>query len=156
LYSHWTSQLYFSTSDNSDPNTNGRRYALRWSGDGGKPWLDDLLRVPVAEVVAFGERPEVQSCSGLIAIYVASFSGSTLVNTVLGAHPLIFGGGELHWLTQNADRSVCAICRASCRFWTPQARAAIRANEIYHQVARIFGRPYVVDISKMREWYNKV
>jgi hypothetical protein len=25
-YSHWISCLYFSTSDNSDPNTNGRRY----------------------------------------------------------------------------------------------------------------------------------
>jgi FkbM family methyltransferase len=25
-YSHWTSALYFSTSDNSDPNINGRRY----------------------------------------------------------------------------------------------------------------------------------
>jgi hypothetical protein len=27
-YSHWQNTLYFSTSDNSDPNTNGRRYAL--------------------------------------------------------------------------------------------------------------------------------
>lgn len=26
-YSHWGEQLYFSTSDNSDPNTNGRRYS---------------------------------------------------------------------------------------------------------------------------------
>jgi hypothetical protein len=28
-YSHWGGQLYFSTSDNSDPNTNGRKYILR-------------------------------------------------------------------------------------------------------------------------------
>jgi MoaA/NifB/PqqE/SkfB family radical SAM enzyme len=28
-YSHWGTQVYFSTSDNSDPNTNGRRYTLR-------------------------------------------------------------------------------------------------------------------------------
>lgn len=28
-YSHWGDDLYFSTSDNSDPNTNGRRYVLR-------------------------------------------------------------------------------------------------------------------------------
>jgi hypothetical protein len=28
LYSHWDRQLYLSTSDNSDPNTNGRRYTV--------------------------------------------------------------------------------------------------------------------------------
>jgi len=28
-YSHWSDKLYFSTSDNSDPNTNGRTYTLR-------------------------------------------------------------------------------------------------------------------------------
>lgn len=28
-YSHWGNQLYFSTSDNSDPRTNGRRYSVR-------------------------------------------------------------------------------------------------------------------------------
>lgn len=28
-YSHWGNQLYFSTSDNSDPRTNGRRYTVR-------------------------------------------------------------------------------------------------------------------------------
>jgi len=28
-YSHWGSWLYFATSDNSNPNTNGRKYILR-------------------------------------------------------------------------------------------------------------------------------
>lgn len=28
-FSHWYTQLYFSTSDNSDPNTNGRTYSIR-------------------------------------------------------------------------------------------------------------------------------
>lgn len=30
-YSHWTDSIYFSTSDNSDPNTNGRTYTLRFT-----------------------------------------------------------------------------------------------------------------------------
>jgi hypothetical protein len=30
-YSHWNSYLYFSASDNSDPNTNGRKYAIRFA-----------------------------------------------------------------------------------------------------------------------------
>ena len=29
-YSHWETALYFSTSDGSDPNTNGRRYTVIW------------------------------------------------------------------------------------------------------------------------------
>jgi len=29
-YSHWDDKLYFSTSDNSNPNTNGRRYKIRY------------------------------------------------------------------------------------------------------------------------------
>ena len=28
-FSHWGEQLYFSTSDNSDPRTNGRRYSVK-------------------------------------------------------------------------------------------------------------------------------
>ena len=28
-FSHWGSELYFSTSDNSDPSTNGRHYEVR-------------------------------------------------------------------------------------------------------------------------------
>jgi len=34
-YSHWTENvLFFSTSDNSDPNENGREYMIEWqSGD---------------------------------------------------------------------------------------------------------------------------
>lgn len=31
-YSHWGGQIYFSTSDNSDPNTNGRTYQIRFEG----------------------------------------------------------------------------------------------------------------------------
>jgi hypothetical protein len=30
LYSHWNHVLYFSATDNSDPNDNRRRYAIRW------------------------------------------------------------------------------------------------------------------------------
>ncbi|CAA7619659.1 hypothetical protein [Magnetospirillum sp. SS-4] len=33
LYSHWLDSVWFSTSDNSDPNTNGRTYTARWDLD---------------------------------------------------------------------------------------------------------------------------
>lgn len=34
-YSHWGDQLWFSTSDNSDPTTNGRTYTVLWLGPAG-------------------------------------------------------------------------------------------------------------------------
>jgi hypothetical protein len=32
-YSHWNGRLYFSSSDNSNPNDNGRSYIVRWDSD---------------------------------------------------------------------------------------------------------------------------
>jgi hypothetical protein len=75
---------------------------------------------------------------------------------VLGAHPAIFGGGELHWLVSDPAGTVCAICRGECRHWTLQARRECTPYNLYHQVSRTFDRPFVVDISKMREWYEQV
>jgi len=106
----------------------------------------------------FGPRAEVQGCAGVIAIHGASFSGSTLVNCVLGAHPSIFGGGELHWLVGDQSDppvSVCTICGPDCRFWAERTRAWIRRDYIYHQVSRMFGRPFVVDSSKMTDWFER-
>jgi hypothetical protein len=72
LYSHWSGELLFSTSDNSDPNTNGRRYlvvvpgAPHWSPlheDGCHvhcnqlSLFDGLLRLD-CEVAADAERVE--------------------------------------------------------------------------------------------------
>lgn len=148
-YSHWKTQLYFSTSDNTDPNVNGRVYALRWVGAEPKHWLGRLNAQ-----ASYAVDTTAKECAGLIAIFGASFSGSTLINSVLGAHPKIFGGGELHWLFRaQTEGPICAICRGECKYWTPQARAAITPQNLYHQVSKIFGRPFVADASKMRDWF---
>src|SRR5262249_59447289 len=97
-HSHWTSQLYFSTSDGTDPNSNGKQYALRWAGEGGKPWLARLTGGPVAEVIPFGPRPDVQACGGLIAIMGAGFSGSPPVKSGPRAHPPVLLGRVLPWV----------------------------------------------------------
>ena len=41
-FSHWGGQLYFSTSDNSDPNTNGRHYTLRPPHLSPRTWSERL------------------------------------------------------------------------------------------------------------------
>lgn len=51
-YSHWGDQVYFSTSDNTDPRTNGRSYTLRV-----KPTLPVEFWAPLAFLIAaFGLR----------------------------------------------------------------------------------------------------
>jgi predicted O-methyltransferase YrrM len=50
LHCHWGSTLYFSTSDGSDPNTNGRRYELRY--------VDELLFPQHEELEALRARQE--------------------------------------------------------------------------------------------------
>ncbi len=45
-FSHWKTTLYFSTSDNSDPNRNGRRYQVRFQF-GSAAQVDDVMILPL-------------------------------------------------------------------------------------------------------------
>jgi hypothetical protein len=157
LYSHWYNKLYFSTSDNSDPNTNGRKYTLRWTGKGVKSWLRQAAQDALADTFPLGARADVQTCSGVIAIFGLSYSGSTLVNSVLGAHPYIYGGSELELLLREEGRyGKCAVCSSACRFWTDDVRASLTAESFYHQISRVFGRSFIVDSSKAPYWFDQI
>jgi len=46
-FSHWNGSVLFATSDSSNPNDNGRRYALSWSYPG-PPDATHLLVQPAA------------------------------------------------------------------------------------------------------------
>jgi SAM-dependent methyltransferase len=52
LFSHWDDQVLFSTTDNSDPNTNGRSYTYSTS-----PWLFRRRTPGGADTPASGETP---------------------------------------------------------------------------------------------------
>jgi hypothetical protein len=155
---HWRNGFEFSTSDNTDPNANGRDYTIRWTGGGDKKWLALLNAAPIAKPAPFGERPEIDRCHGVIAVIGWSYSGSTLVTAFAGAHPEIFGGGELHWLIRAPlhRESDCAICGRRCRLWTVERRAAIAPETLYHDASRIFGRRFVVDSSKNPPWFRRI
>lgn len=155
---HWKNAVLFSTSDNSDANANGREYRLQWAGIGDKKWLAELAAAPVDEPVAFGPRPDVDGCSGMLAIVGWSYIGSTLVTAFLGAHPEMFGGGELHWLLRRPlhRESECAICGRTCPHWTLERRATITPDTLYHDTSRIFGRRFIVDSSKNPPWFTKI
>lgn len=155
---HWKSRLLFATSDNSDPNLNGRNYRLVWTGGGDKKWLARLASESVAEPIPFGPRADVVRCSGVLAVIGWSYSGSTVVTAFAGAHPSIFGGGELHWLLRRpmGRDSQCAICGRDCPHWTLDARAGVSIETLYDDTSRIFGRPFIVDSSKNPPWFGKL
>jgi len=197
LFSHWAADFYFSASDNSDPNHNGRAYAIVLSRGAADPELVRLMSPeskptgsvasPAAPSTApetpahpaptgesadsqagvgaeavragptsrpFGPRQDVDQCSGIVAVFGSSYCGSTLVNVMLGAHPEIFAGGELHWVLAKPDGTVCAICGEHCRYWTLENRRSLTAENFYHQLSRIFGRRIIVDSSKMHDWFG--
>jgi len=87
-------------------------------------------------------------------IYIAGYgrSGSTLLDTLLGNHPQVFGAGELMWLfhrvEQNADCS-CGAALGDCPLWKEVlAQVAHKlpgvswreAGTITLEAERIFGR----------------
>jgi hypothetical protein len=93
------------------------------------------------------------SCKGMFAIVSASYSGSTLLNALLASHPLIAGGGELHWLT-SPNGQACMFCGERCPVWTQEVTRRIARDNLYHIVAGAFGRPFVCDSSKMVDWFK--
>jgi len=94
------------------------------------------------------------AATGLFTITGSSYSGSTILNTLLGSHPQVAGGGELHWLTTHTADGVCALCGVNCAVWTPEVREAITHANLYDATASVFGRPFVCDASKKPHWFD--
>jgi GDSL-like Lipase/Acylhydrolase family len=70
-FSHWGGKLYFSTSDNSDPNVNGRKYSFRVTPP---PFNEPLVKTLVYGSLALGLTGGV---AGLLLITI--FSQSALI-----------------------------------------------------------------------------
>jgi hypothetical protein len=95
----------------------------------------------------------------VIGVLGTSFSGSTVLNLMLGAHPEIHAGGELSALILGrGDESAgaCSACGFACRFWDERARNAVTNANVYREVERIFGKKVIVDSSKSIDWFNEV
>lgn len=95
----------------------------------------------------------------VIGILGTSFSGSTVLNLMLGAHPEIHAGGELSALILGRGQEcagACTACGFACPYWNEQARAAVTKTNLYREVERIFGKQVIVDSSKSIDWFNEV
>ena len=94
----------------------------------------------------------METCEGAYLVLGNAYSGSTLLNVLLGSHPQIAGGGELHWLAREPEvarivgartekDSRCTFCGEDCPVWTPEVRASATLENLYDVTARAFRRP---------------
>src|SRR3954468_14073862 len=90
----------------------------------------------------------------VICVSGISFCGSTVLNLVLGAHPDIHGGGELHKLFMPQKHPRCSVHQYECSEWTEDALASVRKEGLYHQLAGKFGKSVISDTSK-NVWHHE-
>jgi tetratricopeptide (TPR) repeat protein len=118
-----------------------------------RPWS------PAPTIVAgqVSPRAERAACRGVFLIVGSSYCGSTLLNILLGSHPKVVGGGELHWLVHESAvvrerEGGCVFCGNACKIWTPEVRNNVNSSNLYDVTARAFSKPIVCDASKMPDW----
>lgn len=77
----------------------------------------------------------------VVNIVAVSYSGSTWINLMLGAHPEAFSIGEIDWIAKN-DAALCALHGESCPVWS---RFDVKSQENpYVQISRITGKKLLV------------
>ncbi|MHC5023213.1 MAG: sulfotransferase family protein [Planctomycetota bacterium] len=77
----------------------------------------------------------------VVNVVAMSFSGSTWINLLLGAHEEAFSIGEID-VIDRTGRPVCSVCGPECAVWS--RFDADSTENIYHQVSRLAGRRYLV------------
>lgn len=91
-----------------------------------------------------------------VAICGAGHSGSTLLGLVLGSHPQCFYAGEAKKTLFIGDpkkplrKRVCKICGEGCVVWSRFEQPP--TPDVYAQVARLTGKPVIVDSTKKVDW----
>lgn len=93
----------------------------------------------------------------VVAVLGTSFSGSTLLNLILGAHPDIYAGGEMIGLLAHRDQpgaGSCTSCGLDCSYWGEANRALASKDNLYPLTRRIFAKDIIVDTSKSVEWFR--
>lgn len=108
-----------------------------------------------------------------ILIFGASFSGSTLLSSLLGGHSKIMTFGELaQWYlwqlpardgyfsrrtlgTMHPQLATCRECGDKCETWG-SAPVPDSPTQLYAKLRRYFNARYIVDSSKHPHWYEKI
>ncbi|MBZ0120962.1 MAG: sulfotransferase [Sandaracinaceae bacterium] len=95
-------------------------------------------------------------CTLAVGICGAGHSGSTLLGLVLGSHSSCFYAGEAKKSRFVGDASkplrkrVCKICGEDCAIWSRFVPPG--EPDLYEALARLTGKPVIVDSTKDVEW----
>ncbi len=95
----------------------------------------------------------------VIAVLGTSFSGSTVLNLILGAHSKIYAGGEMIGLLLHRDLPAsgsCTSCGLDCKHWDKNARNRIQKDNFYPLTRSIFRKDIIVDTSKSMDWFTDI
>lgn len=93
----------------------------------------------------------------VVAVLGTSFSGTTVLNLILGAHSKIYAGGEMIGLFLHRNKPLsgsCTSCGLDCEYWNYDARNAAKKANLYRLTGRIFGKGIIVDTSKSIDWFK--
>ncbi|MEF2144005.1 MAG: hypothetical protein V3573_01045 [Desulfovibrionaceae bacterium] len=98
------------------------------------------------------------STVSIIGLVGMSFSGSTVLNYVLGAHPGVYGGSELYRLidTDPSRHCGCSWCHNGCAVLTKERIATLNKVNFYTSLAQFTGKNKIVDTSKNLPWFEDV
>jgi hypothetical protein len=94
----------------------------------------------------------------VVAVLGTSFSGSTVLNLILGAHSKIYAGGEMIGLLLNRNRPIggsCTSCGLDCEYWNADARNKVQNENLYGLTRKIFDKQIIVDTSKSVDWFKE-
>lgn len=133
-----------------------------WTGAGRLHFSDENQ-----ECLSVGNRKWLLRKVNVVCVLGTSYCGSTLLNLMLGAHPDIYGGSELHSFIRDGEihkvvhgsreyNTLCQTCGESCRYWTPERIGAMNAEGLYQQIADLFDCNTIVDSSKTPLWFERI
>jgi hypothetical protein len=111
------------------------------------------------ELASAYAEAKAQNALRVVAVLGTSFSGSTLLNLILGAHSQIYAGGEMIGLLLHRHKALsgsCTSCGLDCEYWSDDARGGVQKDNIYRLTERIFGKSIIVDTSKSVDWFNEI
>lgn len=85
----------------------------------------------------------------VIGIIGRGYSGSTILNLLLGSHPDIFAGSEMERLV-NYEPASCQICEESCIIWSDSNLGAVsrKSHLFYNTINSFVNKKVIIDASK--------
>jgi len=99
----------------------------------------------------------------VIGILCPSYSGSTLLTSILDCHSDIFGAGEIRWIFEKKPHELdhlvnvaAEMCSKTGLEWKNPLFSHATYENIYSLIARIFKKHFIVDASKEIQHFSRI